>query len=173
MIDCFVGLGGNLPGTFDAMLQVICALAALEGIYSLRTSRLYQTTPVSDQPQPLFLNAACHFQCTLLIKELWQQLQSIECQAGKQAKPKNAPRLIDIDLLFYGDDCFYSTDLIVPHPHWHERLFVLAPLADLVKKVSFIETIDLKEMLSKFSNPHKEKIIPLMQTLPWCLHANN
>lgn len=173
MIDCFIGLGGNLPGTFEAMLHVISTLAALEGIYHLRSSRLYETTPVSDQPQPFFLNAACHFQSNLPLNDLWHHLRSIEKKAGKQEKAKNAPRLIDVDLLFYGKECFYSSDLIIPHPHWHERLFVIAPLADLVKKISFLEPFDLKDLLGKFSNPHHERVTPLSQTLPWSHHAQS
>ena len=69
--------------------------------------------------------------------ELWEVMQSFERRIGKIPKPKNAPRLIDLDLLFYGGEMIYSPTLIVPHPRWHERLFVIAPLADLVDTLPF------------------------------------
>lgn len=149
MIDCFIGLGGNFPATLEAMRKSIAALTNTPGIQKVRTSRLYQTAPVSDIAQPPFLNAACRFECELSLEELWKNLQAIEIGAGKHPKPKNAPRLIDIDLLFYGDRTLSSPDLTLPHPHWHERLFVIAPLADLV---------DLAKLPG---------IDPLQQTLPF------
>lgn len=82
-------------------------------------------------------------------------------------KPKEAPRLIDIDLLFYGDTVLYSPELVVPHPRWHERLFVLAPLSDLVDTIKLPFAISISELKSKFLNPHRESVIALDLALPY------
>jgi 2-amino-4-hydroxy-6-hydroxymethyldihydropteridine diphosphokinase len=58
-------------------------------------------------------------------------LQAIEHQAGRLRPYVNAPRSLDLDLLFYGDACMHSPRLTLPHPRWRERAFVLVPLADV------------------------------------------
>lgn len=162
MVDCFVGLGGNFENTLSVMRQVVAQLEAAEEIGETKVSRLYQTTPVSDLLQPPYLNAVCRFQTTLPIRELWCKLQKIEKMMGKKPKPKNAPRLIDLDLLFYGTEEFLFEDLIIPHPQWDKRLFVLVPLNDLADQVM---GIDVKERLKTFLNVHGEEVGPLCEKL--------
>lgn len=156
MTDCYIGLGGNFPQTFLTMQQAVQKMALIEGILNISVSPVYCTTPVSDIPQPLFLNAVCRFTCQLSPEKLWETLQEIEKESGKVPKAKQAPRLIDLDLLFFGDKVYYSSALVLPHPKWHERLFVLAPLADLTDTVPL--DINVKELLEKFSNPHHEEV---------------
>ncbi len=84
-------------------------------------------------------------------------MQEIESELEKVPKSKNAPRLIDLDLLFFGDTVYDSPELILPHPKWHERLFVLVPLADVTDTLPL--GIDMGELLKKFLNPHNEQVI--------------
>lgn len=158
MVECFVGLGGNLEGSLETMRECVQKIGRFEGVENVFVSRLFLTTPVSDIPQPSFFNAACRFDCRLPLLELWNCLEVLEIQLGKEVKPKNAPRLIDIDLLFFGEVCFRSESLIVPHPCWQDRLFVLAPLAELTG-CSFWKS-RVQEKLQNFTNPYKEQVIP-------------
>ena len=152
-----MGLGGNYPNTFTVMHQTIEYFKKEKGIEGFRLSRIYRTTPVSDIPQADYLNAVCSFQTSLSLSTLFQSIQDLEQRMGKEPKLKNAPRLIDLDLLFYGDVCIQTEQYTVPHPRWEERLFVLVPLADLTDRVPIPGEVSLKERLEKFvSDQHVE-----------------
>ncbi|MCC5832400.1 MAG: 2-amino-4-hydroxy-6-hydroxymethyldihydropteridine diphosphokinase [Chlamydiales bacterium] len=154
--DCYIGIGGNFPQTLSAMRLAVQKLSEIDEIGNLTASPLYRTTPVSPISQPAYLNAVCRFSCALSFEELWRRMQEIEKGLGKKEKSKQAPRLIDLDLLFFGEEVYHSSRLTLPHPKWHERLFVLAPLADLTDTLPF--GIDLKKLMEKFSNPHNEQV---------------
>lgn len=156
MTDCYVALGGNFPQTLSTMKLAVQQLSETEGIRNLTLSPLYRTSPVSMIPQPDFLNAVCRFDCKFSFETLWKRIREIETAAGKREKLKEAPRLIDLDLLFFGEKVYYSSALVLPHPKWHERLFVLAPLADVADTLPF--GINLTELMKKFSNPHNEQV---------------
>ena len=102
-----------------------------------------------------YLNAVCRFETTLSPFELLDALEMIEKALGKRPKPKEAPRVIDLDLIFYGDCQINSPKLTVPHPRWNQRLFVLAPLAELT---------GMKSMPNTFGH---EKVTPL--TRKFCI----
>lgn len=153
-MKCFVALGGNIGDVHSSIAQAVSLLKKL--VENFQLSPLYRTTAVSPIPQPHYINAVCSFQCTLSPLQLFYSLQAIERKIGKIPKPKNAPRLIDLDLLFYGEKILFTKDLILPHPRWHERLFVVAPLADLTQTLPY--GIDVKELIEKFPNIHGEKV---------------
>ena len=165
MIDCYVGMGGNQEGTFQAMRQAFVRLRDENGISHCVISNLYSTSPVSAINQPFFLNAVCRFQTQLPLEVLGKRLQSLECALGKVPKPKNDPRLIDLDLLFYGPVISQTKEWIIPHPRWHERLFVLVPLSDVTEKAPIEGGLSVKEIIARFSNPHQEKITLLKERL--------
>ncbi len=129
-----MALGSNL-GDRLANLRAACdALDALPGVESeLRTSAVYETVPVDCAPgTPAFLNAAAEFDYTGEIMSLFQALQDIERAMGRASvRKKNAPRVIDLDLLYFGEITRSDANLTLPHPRITERAFVLAPLADL------------------------------------------
>lgn len=163
MVDCYIGMGGNFTKTFLVMRQVVVSLKNNKEIKKLKTSRLYRTTPVSMLAQPPYLNAVLRFETQMPIEKLWQLLCELEKSMGKKPKPKTHPRLIDLDLLFYGSLVSKTDTLTIPHPHWHDRLFVLAPLADVTDKIPLEETVCVQELLSNFTNPHHEKIFVLKE----------
>lgn len=132
--EVYLGLGGNV-GDSLAILQ--SALRNIEqlAIKDFKASRFYRTKPVSEIEQSWFVNAVCRFNTMMDARELLYKLQQIEATHGKVPKPKNAPRPIDIDLLFYGNERHNSVDCEIPHPRWKERLFVIKPLSDLTSSI--------------------------------------
>ena len=154
--SCFIALGGNNQKTLRALRAAVQKITALKNVSNVKTSGLYLTTPVSSIPQDDFLNAALKLTTSLPPLELFFQLEEIERSLGKEKKAKDAPRLIDIDLIFYGNEVIESDRLKIPHPKWKERLFVLKPLSELM---------DLSEMLMHFENKHGEVVTKLPLTL--------
>ncbi len=141
MTLCFVGLGGNLGRPLETFRGVLELLDAHKSILDLVCSRVYRSSPVSDLEQPDFFNAVCRFSCSLSAQELFCFLEGVEVIMGKRPKPKNAPRVIDLDLLFYGELVLNSPGLILPHPRWSERLFVLKPLSELTERAEVHELL--------------------------------
>jgi 2-amino-4-hydroxy-6-hydroxymethyldihydropteridine diphosphokinase len=130
--DVFVALGSNLGDSRALLNLALKAIQSLPSTSDLKASSLYLSKALSSIPQPDFLNAVCSFKTTLEPLELLTALQEIELKLGKVAKPKEAPRLIDLDILFFGDLEMRTERLEIPHPRWMERLFVLCPLSELL-----------------------------------------
>jgi len=167
----YLGIGSNVGDSFAILKKAFLELANLPGIHHLETSRLYQTTPVSNLPQRDYINAVCQLRTALSLPALFEQLQNIEKRLGKLPKEKNAPRKIDIDILFFGQTYYSSPVLTVPHPRWKQRLFVLIPLWDLTDSITYpindrgqTETLALKDFLATFPNIHQESVFPLNKT---------
>jgi 2-amino-4-hydroxy-6-hydroxymethyldihydropteridine diphosphokinase len=113
-----------------AVLQAFEALACWPEIEVTGRSALYRTAPHEAQG-PDFINAVVRIDTRLTAPEVLDALQAIEHRAGRVRPYVNAPRSLDLDLLFYGDACIHSPRLTLPHPRWRERAFVLVPLADV------------------------------------------
>ena len=113
-----------------AVLQAFEALACWPGIEVTGRSALYRTAPHEAQG-PDFINAVARIDTRLTAPDVLDALQAIEHRAGRVRPYVNAPRSLDLDLLFYGDACIHSPRLTLPHPRWRERAFVLVPLTDV------------------------------------------
>lgn len=94
-------------------------------------SPVYETPPWGVADQPAFLNQALHTQTTLEPLDLLHYLKRLEERMGRQPGMRYGPRLIDLDILFYGNRILETPNLVIPHPRLAERAFVLVPLADL------------------------------------------
>jgi 2-amino-4-hydroxy-6-hydroxymethyldihydropteridine diphosphokinase len=129
-VAAYVALGANLGDARAAVLQSFEALASWPEIEVTGRSALYRTAPHEAQG-PDFINAVARIETRLSAPDLLNALQAIEHQAGRLRPYVNAPRSLDLDLLFYGDACIHSPRLTLPHPRWRERAFVLYPLADV------------------------------------------
>ena len=129
MVPVAIALGSNL-GDREARLREALALLG-SSIWELRCSTFYDTEPVGVGPQPVFLNAAAVGQTTLTARELLSTLLQLEKQLGRERPYPGAPRTIDLDLILYGDAVIDEPGLIVPHPRFRERRFVLEPLAEI------------------------------------------
>lgn len=154
MKKVYVGMGGNMGPVLSALKDALDQIKGLP-IHNLRVSSFYQTSPLSNIHQPFFVNAVCCFETALELKPLLKELQNIETSLGKIPKPKEAPRPIDLDILFYGTLFFQDEEVQVPHPRWRERLFVLIPLAELEEKLSIpsptgLQLVIFKELIGLF-----------------------
>lgn len=127
----YLSLGSNL-GDSKRLLQSACqSIRMLPNVTEVEFSSIYRTAAVSPLPQPDYLNLACSLITTLDPFTLFSYLEQIEKNLGKIAKPKDAPRKIDIDILYFGNHTLNSEQLVIPHPRIKERLFVLQPLLEL------------------------------------------
>jgi 2-amino-4-hydroxy-6-hydroxymethyldihydropteridine diphosphokinase len=125
-----IALGSNL-GDRDAYLR--SALAALQPVLDhLRVSTFHDTAPVGVGAQPTFLNAAAVGETALDARALLDTLLAVERECGRVRPFPGAPRTLDLDLILYDDAIIdEAPTLIVPHPRFRERRFVLEPLAEI------------------------------------------
>ena len=160
MAQVYVGLGGNIGDTAAVFERVLSDLSSDPKIEELKTSSFYRTSPVGPIPQYPFLNAVCGFKTSYTPRELLNLLERIETCCGKREKPKNAPRIIDLDLLLFGDEAIEDEGLEIPHPRLLERLFVLIPLAEIAQNVVIPGQREVKvsELLSEFKNEGNQTV---------------
>ena len=131
--DVYLGLGSNVG---DREANLAAAIEALgRHMMVVRVSAIYETEPVGYEKQQPFLNAACHVMTSLSPQESLEVSRSIELEMGRLRTFRNGPRVIDIDILLYGDVVLQSPDLVLPHPGIPDRLFVLTPLAEIAPDV--------------------------------------
>jgi 2-amino-4-hydroxy-6-hydroxymethyldihydropteridine diphosphokinase len=131
-VQAFVALGSNLGDRRAHLQGAIEALARLPGTRLRRRSKFHETAPVGGPPgQGKYLNAAVELETTLAPRELLARLLELERRAGRERKERDAPRTLDLDLLFHGDTELDEPGLTLPHPRLEERTFVLLPLAEL------------------------------------------
>jgi 2-amino-4-hydroxy-6-hydroxymethyldihydropteridine diphosphokinase len=126
----YLGLGSNL-GRKKYNVSRSILLMKKAGIRILRQSRFYKTKPVGFMEQPDFINAAVKIRTVFAPKRLLKILQDIEKAMGRVKARRWGPRIIDIDILLYGDKTVKTNGLVIPHPRMHERTFVLKPLAEI------------------------------------------
>jgi len=137
-VTVYLGLGsnmGNRQGNLDRALDLLS-----QRLRAGQVSSVYDTEPVGNISQPRFLNLVCQVYTRLAPLELLALAKGVELKLGRAPGTSNAPRPIDIDILFYGDQVVATPELVIPHPRLAERAFVLIPLAeiapDLVHPVS-------------------------------------
>lgn len=125
----YLGLGSNMGNRQDNLDRALDLLS--QRLRVGKVSSVYDTEPVGNTNQPRFLNLVCQVYTTLAPKELLTLAKGIESKLGRVLGPSNAPRPIDIDILFYGDQVIETPELVIPHPRLAERAFVLVPLAEI------------------------------------------
>jgi 2-amino-4-hydroxy-6-hydroxymethyldihydropteridine diphosphokinase len=130
-VTACVALGSNLDDPRAQVERGLVALAALPQTTLSARSRLYRTKPWGVADQPDFINAAARLETTLAPRALLDALLAIEAGAGRVRGARNGPRILDLDLLLYGDRIIDEPDFVLPHPRLHERAFVLLPLTDV------------------------------------------
>lgn len=125
-----VALGGNLGDAAQSLHVATAALRNLAGVHALKGSHLYRSAPI-DSSGPDYVNAMVAVHTTLSPAALLKALQAIEAEAGRTRPYRNAPRTLDLDVIFHGDVQSADPVLTLPHPRWAERAFVLLPLHEL------------------------------------------
>jgi 2-amino-4-hydroxy-6-hydroxymethyldihydropteridine diphosphokinase len=131
-----VGIGGNLTNKIyktpvSACEAALEALSGLDGVKLLKSSPWYKSQPVPISEQPWYINGVAEIDTPLEPAVLLTLLHQIEERFGRVRSHRNAPRIIDLDLLAYNDAVIDSESLQLPHPRLHLRSFVLFPLRDM------------------------------------------
>jgi 2-amino-4-hydroxy-6-hydroxymethyldihydropteridine diphosphokinase len=130
----YLSLGSNM-GDREANLRAAIAALADAGVRVTRVSSLYETEPVDFLEQPWFLNCVLEGETELKPLALLRALREIEVRMGSKKLIAKGPRLIDMDILLYGQETIDTPELQVPHPRMTERRFVLVPLAEIAPEL--------------------------------------
>jgi 2-amino-4-hydroxy-6-hydroxymethyldihydropteridine diphosphokinase len=133
MQECFIGLGSNLG---DRLANLADALKRIDEelpeTVVAAVSHVVESEPAGGDPaQPAYANAVAMLETNLEADGLLERLQGIEAAMGREPGPRNAPRVIDLDVLLFGDEVWNAPELTVPHPRLAERAFTVGPLLEL------------------------------------------
>ena len=137
-VTAYLGLGSNVGDRLAALTEALALLDAMPGLRLVTCSSVYETEPWGVTEQPAFLNLAAGFETTLSPERLLAAGKSVESKVGRTETYRWGPRVIDVDILLYGDEVVNSAepDLLIPHARLAERAFVLAPLAEIAPDVA-------------------------------------
>jgi 2-amino-4-hydroxy-6-hydroxymethyldihydropteridine diphosphokinase len=158
-IVCYIGIGSNLGNPLQNCQDAIEKISCVDGVQLTKVSSFYLTEPVDinadkysiknltgvddndnkktktkeseNKHQNWFINAVAEVKTNLNARDLLRKLQRIETAMGRTRQIKGEPRIIDLDLLFYGQDIINEDNLNVPHPEIYKRRFVLEPLSEI------------------------------------------
>ena len=133
MTTAYLGLGSNLGDRKRNLTKALERMSPQVKVGQL--SSIYETEPIGYGQQPLFLNTVCRISTELSPEQLLSLVKEVEAKLGRVPSFPNAPRLIDIDILFYGNEVISSQELTIPHPRLAERAFVLVPLAEIAPEL--------------------------------------
>ena len=147
----YLALGSNLDNRLANLKQAVATLSPQMEVKA--KSHVYETPPWGYEDQPKFLNQVIKAKTYLDPEPLVKHIKRLEITLGRKPSFQNGPRLIDIDILFYDDLILDTPSLVLPHPHLHERGFVLLPLMDIdpdlvhpVNKKSIREMVSLSDV---------------------------
>jgi 2-amino-4-hydroxy-6-hydroxymethyldihydropteridine diphosphokinase len=145
----YLSLGSNL-GDRQKNLQDAIAALPKAGVSAKQISSIYETEPVDYLDQPWFLNIAVEAETQLAPAALLQALREIEAQMGSKKQIAKGPRLIDMDILLFGNEVIDTPDLQIPHPRMHLRRFVLQPLSEIAPNARHPQSgLTVSELLAR------------------------
>jgi 2-amino-4-hydroxy-6-hydroxymethyldihydropteridine diphosphokinase len=133
-VAAYLGLGSNLGDRAGHLREALQRLGETAGEV-IRVSAIYETEPMEFVEQPWFLNAAAELHTDLTPRALMAALLVIETEMGRVRLQDKGPRLIDLDILLYGDVILHESGLTIPHSDLAGRRFVLTPLAEIAPDV--------------------------------------
>ncbi len=146
--EVYIGLGSNM-GDRDCNLQE--AVNYIKNIVDIQVkdlSSIYLTEPWGNKNQNDFLNQVIRIETHLSAREILEELQKIEIKMGRQRTETWGPRIIDLDILLYGDEIVDFPELKIPHPYAQQRLFVLIPLEEINSEIVFPDSgMGIREVL--------------------------
>ena len=134
--DAIIGLGSNVGDKAANIARALVLLAAGGDIRLVRRSRLYRSAPWGKSDQDWFVNACAAIHTALAPGELLARCQAVEQEMGRVRGERWGPRVIDVDILVFGDVISSEAALTLPHPRITERGFVLVPLAELAPNLA-------------------------------------
>jgi 2-amino-4-hydroxy-6-hydroxymethyldihydropteridine diphosphokinase len=145
----FLSLGSNIGNKEEHINKALTFISELYEVKKI--SHLYLTEPVGNIKQDWFLNCVVEIKTDIDPKKLLSSIKTIERKLGRKKTVKNGPRIIDIDILFYGDHVIKTKNLVIPHPLMQERLFVLRPMMDI--NLDFVHPV-LKKSIHELYKDH-------------------
>lgn len=141
----YISVGANMGDKLENCRRGIAAVADHPEMTLVSQAHFYKTAPMDYKEQDWFVNTAIGITTSLLPQPLLTELQAIQSKIGrKESTIRFGPRILDLDILFYGNETVQSKNLTIPHPRMHLRRFVLQPLCDLVP--DFVHPVFKKEM---------------------------
>ena len=161
-VIAYIGVGSNLE---EPLRQCRLALQNLTGVNDtrlLRTSSFYRTEPVGVSEQDPFINAVAEIRTELSPRTLLGALKAIEQEMGRRESLRWGPRVIDLDILLYGQDIVQEEDLVIPHPEFHKRRFVLAPLCEISSYVIHpVFGITIQGLLTRLGDDDVREVVKI------------
>lgn len=146
--EVYIGLGSNLSNPEQQVLKALDSLKTLPDTQLIARSELYFSRPQGPQDQPDFVNAVALLKTQLAPIALLDKLQALEQSQGKVKKRHWGERVIDLDILLYGNQTLQTERLVIPHPFMAERDFVLLPLAELSPDLTLPNHSNIKDLIS-------------------------
>jgi len=164
-VIAYIGVGSNLEEPLRQCRLALQNLDALNDTRVLRTSSFYRTEPVGVREQDPFINAVAEIRTELLPRTLLGALKAIEREMGRRDSLRWGPRVIDLDILLYGQDVLREKDLVIPHPEFHKRRFVLAPLCEISSYVIHPAFgISMQGLLTRLEIDDRSAVVKIQQT---------
>ncbi len=154
----YISLGSNMGNKQQNLSDANLLITRTEGIKVCRKSSLYITAPWGKTDQEAFINQVIEIETELLPLDLLQVLQTIEIKLGRLRNEKWGPRMIDLDILLYGQEKINLKELTVPHPYMYARLFVLIPLQEINPELIFPDGTKIWEVLDRLPQPEGAKL---------------
>lgn len=149
MITSYIGLGANLNNPVVQLVKAINALKSLPQSQFVAASPMYCSKPLGPADQPDYMNSVVKIETALSPEELLDALQKIELEQGRERKDERwGPRVIDLDILLYGNQTIHTDRLTIPHYHMGEREFVLYPLFDIDSDVTMPDGTAIRDLLA-------------------------
>jgi 2-amino-4-hydroxy-6-hydroxymethyldihydropteridine diphosphokinase len=159
----YIGIGSNLGDALQNCRLAICAIRAEKRNHVAAVSPFYRTEPVGRKDQNWFVNAVAALETSLNPRDLLHLLQGVENEMGRVRQERWGPRVIDLDILFYGDRVLREEDLEIPHPRLHTRRFVLLPLGAIAPNLRHpLLNQTVSQLLSIL--PEEEEVLLLPKT---------
>lgn len=136
MTRAYIGMGANLGERLHTLAGALGAIDALPETAVVAVSRVYESESWPDPTAPRYANAVAVLETALEADVLLRLMKEIETDLGRADAPRNAPRTLDLDIVLFGDEEWESPDLVIPHPRFPEREFVVRPLLEVDPLVS-------------------------------------
>jgi len=155
--NVFIGIGSNIGNAKKNCQRGINALKRKKEIDFVQCSLFYQTKPIGGPGQPLFVNCVAEIKTTLLPSSLLAYLKKLETKMGRVKTVQWGPRIIDFDILFFGDLIIDTINLKVPHSLCHERRFVLEPMGEIAPNLIHpVLNKSIRELKNHIASAQKE-----------------
>ncbi len=150
MTKVYAGLGSNLGNKRENILRAIDRIDAYEEICIKEKSGFYDTAPVGCSPQPDYVNCVIGLETEIEPQTLLKEFKKIEIELGRKSGVRWGPRVVDLDIILFGDRIVNDHNLKIPHERMHERVFVLEPLCEISPDIKHpVSGISISELLEK------------------------